>query len=141
MTGVQTCALPISLFTLYRATRERAWKYWLYFFAKVGLPLLTLSLFALEYGSSGRFWATQLLGTWMRVVVMLGVVLWAWRDQSSRCRVCLSRMSLPVRMGMRGRVLLEEVGEEWMCRKGHGSLYSAESVLGAEMGNRWFRWV
>ena len=65
------------------------------------------------------------------------ILLWAWRDQRSRCRICLERMCQPVRIGVPGRMLLDTAGLEVMCPRGHGAVYTSESVLGSDMSDRW----
>ena len=63
------------------------------------------------------------------------ILIWAFRDQPGRCRVCLHRMRQPVRIGVPGQMLLEAAGEEVMCPQGHGSVYH----VGIRAGRRYFR--
>jgi hypothetical protein len=51
--------------------------------------------------------------------------------------VCLHRMRQPVRIGVPGQILLETAGQEVMCPQGHGSVYTSDSVLGADLSDRW----
>jgi hypothetical protein len=46
-------------------------------------------------------------------------------------------MRQPVRIGIPGQILLDAAGVEVMCPVGHGTVYTADSVLGSEMSNRW----
>jgi len=36
-----------------------------------------------------------------------------------------------------GQVLLDSAGQEVMCPQGHGSVYTLDSVHGADMSDRW----
>ncbi|MEQ1948684.1 MAG: hypothetical protein ABL995_15955 [Bryobacteraceae bacterium] len=119
-------------------------RFWGFFLLKTMLPVLALFFSIFEFGGAGRLGMTGgtpgrggPMLTWTVFAVAVIMITWAWRDQPSRCRVCLSRMQLPVRIGITGLVLLETSGEEVMCPKGHGSVYTAESVLGADFSDRW----
>ena len=46
-------------------------------------------------------------------------------------------MRSPLRIGVRGQVLLEAAGDEVMCPNGHGTVYHAASVLGSDLSDRW----
>jgi hypothetical protein len=68
---------------------------------------------------------------------MMLILIWAWRDQPGRCRVCLHQMQKPLRIGIPGDVLLDTAGEEVICPKGHGSMYTSQSVHGSDLSDRW----
>src|SRR5262245_56661141 len=108
------------------------------------MPLTALFLFVFEFG--GITWlgvtggvrpANGPLGVWFYYFAIVMILIWAWRDQPSRCRVCLHRMRLLTRIGVPGQMLLETAGQEVMCSQGHGSVYTSDSILGADMSNRW----
>lgn len=138
-----------ALFNVFRDRRRGAsWavtrRYWSFFAAKTLLPLLALLLFVFEFGGITRLGVTGGVrpasgpfGAWFCDSVIVLILIWAWRDQPGRCRVCLHRMRLPTRIGVPGQMLLETAGEEVMCPRGHGSVYTSESVLGSDMSNRW----
>ena len=145
-------ASAVLLWAAFNAFRDRrrgaSWVivrlYWGFFVAKTWLPLLALFLFVVEFGrvtrvavTGGIRPGTGPLGVVVFYSAILLILIWAWRDQPSRCRVCLLRMRLPTRIGIPGQMLLETAGEEVMCPQGHGWVYTAESVLGAEMSKRW----
>ncbi len=145
-------ASVILLWALFNIARDRrrgaSWKttrrYWGFFAAKTLLPLIALFLFVFEFGGITRLGVTGgvrpssgPLGVWVFYSAIVLILIWAWRDQPSRCRVCLHRMRLPTRIGIPGQMLLETAGEEVMCSQGHGSVYTSESVLGSDMSNRW----
>ncbi len=119
-------------------------KFWGFFAAKPILLLTALFFFIFEGTSANTLGATGGLESrggalliwvfFMSAVVILG---WSWRDQPDRCRVCLQRLRQPLRIGIPGQILLETSGQEVMCPRGHGSVYTSESVLGSEMSNRW----
>jgi hypothetical protein len=138
-----------AMFNVFRDRRRGApWamtrRYWGFFVAKTMLPLTALFLFVFEFGGITRLGVTGgirsrsgPLGVWVFYSVIVLILIWAWRDQPTRCRVCLHRMRLPTRIGIPGQMLLETAGEEVMCSQGHGSVYTSDSVLGADMSNRW----
>ncbi|MEQ1884943.1 MAG: hypothetical protein ABL967_07770 [Bryobacteraceae bacterium] len=140
------------LVAIIRAWNDRrrgvAWgmaaRFWGFFLLKTMLPVMALFFSIFDFGGAGRLGMTG--GTpgrggpmliWTSFAVAVIIITWAWRDQPSRCRVCLHRMQMPVRIGITGLVLLETSGEEVMCPKGHGSVYTAESVLGSDFSDRW----
>ena len=84
--------------------------------------------------------ATALAGTafyWLLVVGALAV-RWALSDQRKRCRTCLRRLEMPVRIGEGGRMLFEPNGNEMACPSGHGVLFTEEGGL-AERRDHWRR--
>ncbi len=136
-------------FNLYRDRRRgSSWsmarRFWAFFVAKSMLPLTALFLFMFEFGRITRLGVTGgirpgtgALNVWLYYSAIAMMLLWAFRDQPGRCRVCLNRMRQPIRIGTPGQVLLENAGQEVMCPQGHGSIYTADSVLGADISNRW----
>ena len=103
-----------------------------------------MALFVLEQtgatalGITGNFlWANEMISWWVFLFGCGAVFRWAWCDQQVRCHVCLRRMSLLIRIGVPGQMLLDQTGLELMCSQGHGTMYEAESVLGAELSGHW----
>ncbi len=119
-------------------------RYWAFFAAKPVLLLCALFVWLFEFTGVSTLGVTgglqsrggPLLVWWTFLCAFL-IFLWAWRDQPSRCRVCLQRMHQPLRIGVPGQILLANSGEEVMCPRGHGVVYTSESVLGSEMSKRW----
>ncbi len=123
---------------------KRAARYWGFFALKTGMPLVALVLAVFELTAAHEIGLTGgasvrggPLLAWGYFACAFVICLWAFRDQPRRCRVCLQRMRQPMRIGVAGQVLLEAAGQEVMCPHGHGSVYTAASVLGSEMSNRW----
>lgn len=126
------------------ARAKRAARFWGFFVLKTALPLISLffaivelagvSALGLTGGDPGRGGPLLLWASFAAVVVIL---VWAFRDQPGRCRVCLHRMRQPVRIGVPGQMLLEAAGQEVMCPQGHGSVYTSASILGADISDRW----
>jgi hypothetical protein len=126
------------------APAKRAARFWGFFVLKTALPLISLffaiveltgvSALGLTGGDPGRGGPFLLWASFASVVVIL---VWAFRDQPGRCRVCLHRLRQPVRIGVPGQMLLEAAGQEVMCPQGHGSVYTSASVLGADISDRW----
>ena len=132
-----------ALFGVYRDGSGAA-RFWGFFAAKAVLPLLGIFLFAFETTNTNTFamatrawWGRALVWQWACFCLVALVCIWAWRDQSARCRICLRRLHRPLRIGVPGRILLDTAGEEVMCPEGHGSVYTSSSVLGAEISKRW----
>lgn len=73
---------------------------------------------------------------WLLVVGGLAV-RWSWNDQRKRCRKCLRRLMLPVRIGEGSRTLLEPGGTEMACPRGHGILFTVGEDLIAQR-DRWY---
>jgi len=136
-------------FNMYRDRRRKIpWlmtrHFWGFFVLKSVLPLTALFLFMFEFGRITRLGVTGgirpgtgALSVWLYYSALALILLWAFRDQPGRCRVCLHRMRQPIRIGVPGQVLLENSGHEVICPQGHGSVYTADSVLGADLSNRW----
>src|SRR5258708_28290005 len=145
MAAVLVCAFA----GMYRGRRRGSrWgltlRYWGFFVVKCAVPLSAIFLWVLEgegvstFAITGRaWWGRELFSQWAGLCAAVMILLWAWRDQRSRCRVCLERMRQPVRIGVPGRMLLDTAGLEVMCPHGHGAVYTSESVLGSEMSDRW----
>lgn len=145
MTGYLLWALASFWFDRRRkhALRE-ALRYWGFFYLKGALPMTALFGFVYENAgvnrlglTGGIWWARDLLLGWMLFCGVGLILAWARRDQKRRCRECLQRLKQPLRIGVPGQMLLETSGEEVLCPKGHGSLYTSESILGQEMSDRW----
>ena len=119
-------------------------RFWGFFVVKTMLPLVALFLFVFEFGGVTQLGVTGgvrpgsgPLGAWFFYSGIVMILIWAWRDQPGRCRVCLRHMRQPLRIGVPGQILLETAGQEVMCPLGHGSVYTTASVLGADLSDRW----
>lgn len=121
-----------------------ATRFWGFFVAKTAVPLAVVFVFVLEITDVSRLGITggtrpsqSALGVWFYYSVLAMILFWAWRDQPKRCRVCLQRMHHPIRIGIPGQMLLETAGQEVICPDGHGSVFRSDSVMGAEISDRW----
>lgn len=111
--------------------------------AKNVIFLSVIFLAAFEFGGAASVsWiggTTFVAGTafcWLMIAASLAL-RWAWNDQQKRCRRCLSRLMLPVRIGEGSRRLLEPGGTEMACPQGHGVLFTAEGTSLAPQ-ERWY---
>jgi len=145
------CTSGVLLWALFNLLRDRrrgvAWRmasrFWGFFVLKTMLPLIALFLLVLEFGGVTQLGVTGGVrpgagpGVWFYYAGIAVIFIWALRDQPGRCRVCLQHMRLPLRIGIPGQMLLETAGQEVMCPEGHGSVYTSDSVHGADMSDRW----
>jgi hypothetical protein len=119
-------------------------RFWGFLIVKLLGPVLAVFLFVFELAgvnrlglTGGIWWGLELFATWVAVCGVAMAVVWARRDQRLRCRACLHRMHQPIRIGVPGHILLDPAGQEVICPRGHGAMYTSQSVLGAEMSERW----
>jgi hypothetical protein len=146
------CTLAVLFWAAFNIVRDRrrgaTWeitrRFWGFFVLKAMLPLIALFLFVFEFTGATRLGVTGGVRpstggfyVWAFYSAIALILIWAWRDQPGRCRVCLHRMRQPVRIGVPGQILLETAGQEVMCPQGHGSVYTSDSVLGADLSDRW----
>lgn len=67
-----------------------------------------------------------------------GVLLAAsLRDHQRRCPVCWHRLAMPVRIGSRAGVIFDHLGEEVLCRRGHGALLIPERAFDKAQPAAW----
>jgi hypothetical protein len=114
----------------------------LFLVAKAALLIAGLAALDIEIpaalngaGSAGRGYLVEpifLISVWL-------VVWWCWRDQRRRCRTCLYRLTLPVSFGNYGSPLLDRVGTELVCERGHGTLYVPGMHWSSSQPERWTR--
>jgi len=79
------------------------------------------------------------IALWAFLPAAVAALSWSIADQQKRCRVCLSRLALPVDVGRPGSVLLNFAGTEMVCVEGHGVLYVPESESNSLERDRWSR--
>ena len=70
--------------------------------------------------------ASGIASLWAGLVGAVGALYLCWRDQRKRCRLCLCRLVMPVRIGYGARQLFEQSGAETVCPNGHGTLFESE---------------
>lgn len=115
--------------------------FWL---AKTSLFASAIFLAAFEFGGAasvtgnGGTTTSAAMAIWWLLVAGGLLLRWAWNDQRKRCRECLSRLVLPLRIGEGSRMLLEPGGTEMTCSHGHGVLFTAEGDSIAPR-DRWYR--
>ncbi len=85
------------------------------------LALAVAFLWIIEFTEPGQTFAI-----WAYIASSVGVVVYSYRDLRRRCPVCLHRLTMPVRIGHSGQVLLEQSGLELVCPQGHGMLYTPQ---------------
>lgn len=123
---------------------ERRFRWWGFFGAKSALVLLAACLLA---WTSIRALAVSLVGSvypmadgvalWLFLILAIAPLSWSVRDQQKRCRVCLRRLGIPIRIGAPGSILFNSSGTEMVCAQGHGVLYLPDSEAKWLEGDRW----
>ncbi len=118
--------------------------WWTFFVAKSALLLVGAGLLAWV---SIRSVAVHVVGAvypmadglvlWLFLILSIAPLSWSIDDQQKRCRVCLRRLSIPVRIGAPGNILLNWSGTEMVCPEGHGVLYMPDSEAKWLEGDRW----
>ena len=111
--------------------------------SKTVVFLSVVFLAGFEFGGAASI--TQTGGTtaaagtafWWLIVAGCLSLRWVWNDQRKRCRRCLSRLMLPVRIGEGARMLLEPAGTEMACPRGHGVLFTVQGDSIAPR-DRWY---
>ena len=128
-------------FAAYRSGEP--WRFWGYFLAKSLVPVLVIFLTVFEFlsnrsgSTSVNWWGRELVALWTLFCSVALTAVWAWRDQKRRCRTCLSRLREPIRIGTSWQMLLDPSGEEIMCPRGHGTVFTSTSLIGQELSDHW----
>jgi len=123
-----------------------SFRWWSFFVLKSLLLLLLTCLL----GWTAIIWGSILLvGTvhplasavalWFFLIASTAPLSWAIHDQQKRCRVCLRRLGIAIRIAPPGYVLLNWSGTEMMCPQGHGVLYLPDSEANSLERDRWSR--
>ena len=147
------CALGVCRFRLLHAraalsgtSRRAAVRRAAFFAAKMVLGLTLIFLIGVEFTRtessmllSDADGASGLTIIWCFVVGSMASFLWAVADQRARCRECLQLLTLPVRIGSPGRMLLDWSGTELLCSKGHGILHVPHLETSATEGTE--QWI
>lgn len=127
-------------------------KYWSYFVAKIGATALFLwGVWALIHRflpepepfmrtRVSRFpqdlaWTSAFLGWFLLGVGILALAIW---DQRRRCRICLTRLRMPVEKGAWSMAtLLNPPSLESICPFGHGTFEEPEVHVSTRQDPRW----
>jgi len=64
-------------------------------------------------------------------------LMWAFRDQDQRCKVCLCALSAPAPVGRPSHNLLEWTGTRQACRFGHGTFSTPEMLSTWRPASHW----
>ena len=109
-------------------------RWWAFLVAKSALLLIAAGLLA---WASIHSLAVTLVGSafpmadgmalWLFLMLAIAPLSWSVRDQQKRCRVCLRRLGIPIRIGAPGSILFDGSGTEMVCAQGHGVLYLPDS--------------
>jgi hypothetical protein len=111
-------------------TAREVARWWLFFAAKGGL-LTAIALVvaldveetaALKFSPTAHGYAEG-IAIWIFTVGLTIALSWSMRDQLSRCRTCLRRLTTQIHLGSSVASLWEPSGDEFICDAGHGALH------------------
>lgn len=66
---------------------------------------------------------------------------WAFQDQQRRCKACLRLLNAPQRVGRPSHNLIDQSGNEFACRKGHGLLSVPELETSWRQSSEWISYA
>ncbi len=119
-------------------------RWWAFFVAKSALLLIAACLLAwvsvhslAVYLTGSVYPMVDGVALWLFLILSIAPLSWSIHDQQKRCRVCLWRLSIPIRIGAPGNILFNWSGTEMVCSKGHGILYLPDSEAKWLEGDRW----
>lgn len=122
----------------------KAFRYGLFLFAKSFLLLFALAALCCEWSVAHSLsmlgWSGQNMQAVGIAAYYLGAPvagLWLLEDQRRRCRVCLARLSTPTHFGSPGSCLLDPMGTELLCERGHGTLYVPDTHASTQKPEGW----
>jgi len=128
-----------------RSTERRAqMRWWAFFLAKsialtgTAYALVWIAVHRVLEAMGGTIYPmADEIALWAFLPAAVAALSWSIADQQKRCRVCLSRLAMPVDVGRPGSVLLNFAGTEMVCVGGHGILYVPESESNSLERDRW----
>ncbi len=119
-------------------------RWWAFFVTKSVLLLVSACLLAwgsihavAAYLVGSVFPMADGLALWLFLILSIVPLSWSIRDQQKRCRVCLQRLGIPIRIGAPGNILFNWSGTEMVCPSGHGVLYLPDSEAKWLEADRW----
>lgn len=122
----------------------KMFRYGLFLFAKSALLLFALAAACCEWSVSHSLsmlgWSgqnNQALGVIVYYLSAPPALLWLLADQRRRCRVCLTRLATPTQFGSPSSWLLDPMGTELFCDRGHGALYVPETHTSTQKPEAW----
>lgn len=119
-------------------------RWWLFFAAKNSL-LVTIALVvaldvarttALKFSPTAQGYA-EAIAIWVFTVGLTFALSWSLRDQLSRCRTCLKRLTTRIDFGGPAALLCEPSGVEFVCDAGHGALHVPTLPLSSLDSDSW----
>jgi len=124
--------------------RGRGWRYWGFLALKALAVAVILPLLWIEAGTAIRVHIRPeggriIFGLATVVLLIVATVrgmIWCVADQRRRCRACLRRLIMPVRIGSWGS-LFEPSATEMLCEDGHGALALSDAETNVQ--DRWTR--
>lgn len=126
------------------AMLRRPWRGAAFFTAKTVLLQCAIAASWAEFVSGlaisptgGMGLAASLLLPALLLLAAASGLAWSLHDQKLRCPVCCRILSMPVRIGSRGSVILDRPCVEVLCPRGHGSLLIPDSTPHPPEGAAW----
>ena len=122
----------------------KVFRYGLFLFVKSALLLFAMAAVCCEWSVANSLsmlgWSGQNMQVLPVVVYWLSApvaLLWLFADQRRRCRVCLARLATPTHFGSPSSWLLDPMGTELLCERGHGTLYVPETHASTQKLEGW----
>ena len=122
----------------------KVFRYGLFLFVKSALLLSTMAALCCEWSVANSLsmlgWSGQNMQVLPIVIYWLSApvaLLWLFADQRRRCRVCLARLATPTHFGSASSWLLDPMGTELLCERGHGTLYVPETHSSTQKPEGW----
>ena len=116
------------------AGRVALCRWWSFLAAKTSILLLSVLTAAVEFApapyairASRVTFPLESASLWIFTLGCMVILWWSFHDQLNRCRKCMHRLGLPIRVGDPGCLLLSWAGTELLCEKGHGILHITET--------------
>jgi hypothetical protein len=112
--------------------------------AKLASLLLLMYLLSLDMCSAIAFSFPNACEYVQMLLFVIGSICglrWAFQDQARRCKACLRLLNEPQRVGRPSHNLIEQSGNESVCRKGHGFLSVPELETSWRQSSEWISGV
>lgn len=123
---------------------RRHWRYCAFLWVKTALVTLLYGAMWLEATQRWSPWVMRsggptayLMAAWSLLLGAPLLLWWCIHDQRRRCPDCLFRLTRPISLGSWSSPLLDPAGTEFLCDRGHGTLYVPETLSSDREPEQW----